>query len=168
MVLLGCRWLGDGAPSPAADRRLARAASAIHEAFPGAAPPMVVVSGGRRWGRTVEAVAMAEALVARGVAQDRIVLELLSLSTVENARFSAELLRAAGIRRAAVVTCDWHARRALRSFAAFGVEAFAVPAPSPGATAWTRLVRLAHETASEQLDAHLRRGAATITPRGAP
>lgn len=103
---------------------------------------------------------MAEGLVARGVPRDRIVLELLSLSTVENARFSAELLCAAGVRRAAIVTCDWHVQRALRSFQAFGIEAVAWPAPSPGVERWAGLRRGAAELCSELLDARIRPAAA--------
>lgn len=165
-MLLGCRWLGDGAPSPAAGRRIDRAAQAVLAAEDAARrPTLIVASGGRRWGRTVEAVAMAEALVARGVARDRIVLELLSLSTVENARFSAELLRAAGVRRAAIVTCDWHVQRALRSFEAFGIEAIAWPAPSPTVEGWARLRRDAAELCSELLDARIR-PATALTLRG--
>src|SRR5688572_1997964 len=202
VVLLGCRWLGDGAPSPAARRRVDRAAAAVLAADRVAAgwstadratadratadratadratadratagdaaqpPGLIVVSGGRRWGRTVEAVAMAEALVARGVMRERIVLELLSLSTVENARFSAELLRAAGVRRAAIVTCDWHVQRALRSFEAFGIEAVAWPATSPAVERWARLRRDAAERCSELLDAHIRAAAAPTMLRG--
>jgi uncharacterized SAM-binding protein YcdF (DUF218 family) len=173
VVLLGCRWLGDGAPSPAARRRIDRAAAAVlvpvdraEAEMAGSRPGLIVVSGGRRWGRTVEAVAMADALVARGVARDRIVLELLSLSTVENARFSAELLRAAAVRRAAIVTCDWHVQRALRSFEAFGIDAVAWPATSPAVERWARLRRDALERCSELLDAHVRRAAAPSMLRG--
>lgn len=169
VVVLGCRLLEGGVPSPAAERRIAGGAAAFHRSVAdGGAPPLVVASGGRRWGREVEAVAIAEALAALGVPRDRIALELFSLSTVENARYTAEILRAQGIRRAAVVTCDWHIPRALRSFAAFDVEAFAWPAPSPAATGWTWLQRRAHEACSELLDAHLREASrrATTGARG--
>lgn len=152
VVVLGCRIDEAGSPSAAAARRIARGAAAYHAV----GDPLVVASGGRRWGRTVEAIAIADALAALGVPRSRIALELFSLSTVENARFSAEMLRAAGARRVAVVTCDWHTPRALRSFAAFGVEATPWPAPSPGTDAWTRARRRAHEACSELLDAHLR------------
>ena len=157
VVVLGCRLLDGGVPSPAAQRRIAEGAAAFHRSVAvGGTPPLVVASGGRRWGREVEAVAIADALAALAVPRDRIALELFSLSTVENARYTAEILRAHGIRRAAVVTCDWHIPRALRSFAAFDVEAFACPAASPAATRWTWLQRRAHEACSELLDAHLR------------
>jgi len=134
----------------------APAGTAAGAAIPAAGPPLVVASGGRRWGAAVEAVVMADALTGLGVPRACIALELSSLTTVENARFSAELLRAAGLRRAVVVTCDFHAARALRSFAAYGVEAVAWPAVTPATTTWSWGRRLAQEACSELLDARLR------------
>jgi uncharacterized SAM-binding protein YcdF (DUF218 family) len=55
--------------------------------------------------------------------------ETLARNTCENARFSAAILRHAGIRRAYVVTHAWHMRRALLSFADIGYPV--VPAPLP-------------------------------------
>ncbi len=55
-------------------------------------------------------------LVAAGVPKDAITLECDSVSTKENAEFTARLLRAAGVKRAIVVTSWYHSRRALCCF----------------------------------------------------
>ena len=55
-------------------------------------------------------------------------LEERSASTMENARYSAEILRSHGVRRIYLVTHAWHMQRALMAFESVGVEA--VPAPT--------------------------------------
>jgi uncharacterized SAM-binding protein YcdF (DUF218 family) len=55
--------------------------------------------------------------------------ESASRNTWENARNSAALLRAAGIRSVFLVTHAWHMRRALIAFRHFGLQA--TPAPVP-------------------------------------
>jgi uncharacterized SAM-binding protein YcdF (DUF218 family) len=52
-----------------------------------------------------------------------------SRDTWENARDSAAILQAAGIRSVFVVTHAWHMRRALVAFRRFGLQA--TPAPVP-------------------------------------
>lgn len=53
--------------------------------------------------------------------------ERRSRSTLENARFSAEILSAAGIERVLLVTHAWHMPRARRAFEAAGLEVVAAP-----------------------------------------
>jgi uncharacterized SAM-binding protein YcdF (DUF218 family) len=137
IVVLGCRVHEDGQPSEAARRRAQTAASAFHELGARA----VVASGGRRWSGVTEADALADMLVHFGVPRKAIVRELCSLSTIENAAYSAELLRAAGISRIAVVTCDWHLSRALACFESVGITAEGIPAEAPLTTASRRAKR---------------------------
>ena len=80
-----------------------------------------------------------------------------SLTTWENAKFSAEILKPEGITRVYVVTHPWHMRRALVAFRAAGLDA--VPAPTlpdqwpemrfseliPRASSWTRAYLAIHE-----------------------
>jgi uncharacterized SAM-binding protein YcdF (DUF218 family) len=157
LVVLGCKVSARGL-SPAAERRVATAAAAWRRG----GHPVVLASGGRRWGTVVEAVEMGRALTALGVPEDRIALELASLSTLENARFSAEILRGMGIGDAVIATCDWHAPRALRDFESFGLRVSGVLAVSPRVAGWARLRRDAREACSEALDARLRPALAHI------
>ncbi|SPA10706.1 conserved membrane hypothetical protein [Cupriavidus taiwanensis] len=78
----------------------------------------VVVSGGQDFGlRCVEADIMADYLVARGVAADRVIREGRSTSTEENLVFSRRLLEGQGVDAndpVVVVTSDFHVRRAVK------------------------------------------------------
>jgi uncharacterized SAM-binding protein YcdF (DUF218 family) len=94
----------------------------------------------------VEADVMALELARRGVPAGVIVRERVSLSTRDNARFSAEVLSRRGIVAAAVVTSDWHLPRAVALFRRAGVLAFGVPAPNLAAVrATTRFYRAGRE-----------------------
>src|SRR5262249_30489336 len=112
IVVLGCRPGESDRSEAALTRRAERAARAFHEHRARA----VIASGGRRWRGISEAELLAERLTAFGVPREAVVRELCSLSTLENAWYSAELLRAGSFTRPAVVTCDWHLPRALACF----------------------------------------------------
>jgi uncharacterized SAM-binding protein YcdF (DUF218 family) len=78
----------------------------------------------------VEAAAMRDALTHLGVPASRILLETSSLTTAENARQTASLLRREGIGRIVLVTNHWHMRRAAANFRLCGVQVTPLPAPS--------------------------------------
>ncbi|HEY1691315.1 MAG TPA: YdcF family protein [Polyangiaceae bacterium] len=137
IVVLGCRVMLDeeGRLAGALGRRV-RAAARAYEERAGEGT-LVLVCGGRHWGGTVEADAMARELGRLGVPESAIVRERCSLSTRENARYAAATLARRGIERVAIVTCAWHLARAVALFRARGlhvegVHAGAAPAP------WTR------------------------------
>ncbi|MBM4356512.1 MAG: YdcF family protein [Deltaproteobacteria bacterium] len=134
IVALGCR-VRDGRPSPALARRLALAARA-HAAH---VSTRILASGGRVWDGVREAEVMAAQL--RILAPDAEVwLEPRSHSTVENALFSAELLRARGIDGVMLATCRWHLPRALAAFRRTGLVVAAPPSTwleGPAATPLT-------------------------------
>ncbi|BDB22687.1 YdcF family protein [Cupriavidus sp. P-10] len=106
----------------------------------------VVVSGGQDFGlRCVEADIMADYLVARGIAPDKVFREGRSTSTEENLVFSRRLLEGQGVDGASaivVVTSDFHVRRAVGIARKAGsVEAFGVGAVTPSYlrfNAWLR------------------------------
>ncbi len=162
IVVLGCRVASDGEPSDALRRRASWAAAAYRAGLGSA----IVPAGGRRWGAHVEAEAMRRWLVRNGVPDDRIFPELCSLTTVENAVFSASVLRRLGGRRAVVVTCSWHMPRALACFAAAGVPTVGVPAPPPPASMLTKVRRAVHEVLSGRLDRYNLERIAAIRARG--
>ncbi len=163
IVVLGCRIAASGRPTPPAARRAATGASA----YLAGVAPRVLVSGGRRWGSQIEARALGRAVVRAGVPAAAVVEELCSLSTFENAVFSAAILAGLGARRAAVVTCPWHMARALQSFRAAGVEAFAVPTGVAEMPRVQRLYLEVHERVCSALDARAMRRADLLTDTAA-
>ena len=127
IVVLGCRVHVGGVKTGAASRRTREAARTFHRVGARA----VIASGGRRWNGEAEADGLSELLVELGVPRRAIVRELCSLSTIENAAYTAELLRAAEFHRVGIVTCDWHLPRALACFESVGITAIGFPATSP-------------------------------------
>lgn len=154
IVVLGCRILSSGRPSAAAARRAATAARAYREGV----APYVIASGGRRWGSQIEARVLSGELRRAGVPERAILQDLWSLTTYENAIFSAALLRRLEGRRAAVVTCSWHMGRALQNFRHAGVEACALPVPDVPPRLLVSTYRAAHEVVSRWLDGRAMRG----------
>lgn len=126
IIVLGCALVFAGGRLTGA---LARRVDAGVRTFVSAgAEPVVIVTGGRAWDGTVEADGMQAALVERGIPLAKIVRERCSLSTRENARFTARVLRRHGLSRVAVVTCFWHLPRASALFRAEGLAVTGVPA----------------------------------------
>jgi len=137
ILVLGARVRAGGAPGPALRRRIDAGAAAASR-WPDA---LVVACGGRGWDGLIEADVIARALVARGVDPERIARDRLSLTTIENLREGVALARTRrSCERIAVVTCDWHAARALAIARALGIEAIAHVARAP-AKSVTRSVR---------------------------
>jgi uncharacterized SAM-binding protein YcdF (DUF218 family) len=113
---------------------------------------LVVATGGRAWGGLVEADGMADELLRQGVPPDRIVRERLSLSTRDNARYTAAQLKKRGIERAIVVTCAWHLPRATALFRRQGLKVEGVGAVDVGASLATRVYRWGRERVAARLD----------------
>ena len=89
----------------------------------------VLACGGNPGPPHVEAFAttMQRVLAASGVPPESIWTETRSLSTYENARFAAELLRAKGIAKIALITEAYHMPRAERCFRKQGLQVVAAP-----------------------------------------
>ena len=87
IVVLGCK-VGELGLSPAAERRVERAAALWHAGV----APRIVVSGGKRWAGITEAEAFARRLTELGVQPDLIECELQSHTTRENMLFTRAML----------------------------------------------------------------------------
>jgi uncharacterized SAM-binding protein YcdF (DUF218 family) len=149
IVVLGCRLLPDGTLSSAGRRRVQRGL----EAYAAGVAPVVIVTGGPRWGGVREADAMREALLAAEVPEGHVIAEPRARSTRENAYYTARLPELGGARTVAVVTCAWHLPRAVRNFRAAGLDPIGLPARPPAAGPLTRTRRRVHEIVSSCLDA---------------
>lgn len=148
IVVLGCVLEAPGRLGAAASRRVERARLAYEDGV----AERIVVSGGRRWFGVSEAEAYRNELWAGGVPREHVLMELCSLSTAENAAFSAELFRRHGWQHAALVTCDWHMPRALSCFARAGLVCRPLPARSPRVNPLGSLSRGIRERMSAVVD----------------
>lgn len=159
IVVLGCRVLPSGRATTAAARRAARAAQGYVEGV----APYVIASGGRRWGELIEADMLHRELLRGGVPHEAITRELWSLTTHENAIFSAEILRRRGARKVAIVTCDWHVDRAIANFRAAGVDAWPLPSTGLRRGIMGEAYRFGHERICTWLDARAMKRADALT-----
>lgn len=97
---------------------LAERVEAAARLFHAGGAPKVIATGGITAGATIpEAVAVAEALRARGIPD--VIVERASRTTVENARFTAALLPPGAT--VWLVTQPFHGRRAARVFRTAGL-----------------------------------------------
>ena len=107
--------LGSGSPGSVASPTLvARLNLALHDSKKNAGA-VVLVSGGRSFRTISEAQVMATYLREQGLAKERILLEEASTSTLENLRFSAQVLADAGFPTSTpihLITSDFHTLRA--------------------------------------------------------
>ncbi len=125
-----------------------RRAAELHHA--GAAPWILVTGGGPSPTGTSEAGWFAEALVAHGVAPERIVADHQARHTGENVRFGMDRLADAGLapQRAVLVSWPLSARRCLATFTRHHpeVRVDSAPAGPPPGLCWparSRAVRAA-------------------------
>ncbi len=124
IVVLGARVQDDGEASPTLRARAEHGA----ELFKLGLAPMLFFSGGIGDFEPSEASVAAKVAIAAGVPQERCVLEEKSHSTRENARFTAELLRARGITEVIVVSDPYHLFRARWLFEREGLTVTTSPA----------------------------------------
>lgn len=143
LVVLGAALRPDGRPRPALARRIETAARRFAE---GAAPLVLVTGGARPAGRMTEAAAMHAALVEQGVPPGAILVEDRARDTVDNARLSIPMLRAAGVERAWIVTDRVHMPRALAIFRLMGMPCRGAPCAGPAG--WPGALYRARETAA--------------------
>ena len=124
-----------------------RSAFAVREYQHGGYKRIIVTGGG---GVPPVAPSMKHYLVAAGIDEKLIETEVKSGSTLENAQFTAHMLLGER-RRVALVTSDYHMRRAARMFEKQGIQVIRRPYPDAAARAqlWSRRWEIAYELAVE-------------------
>jgi uncharacterized SAM-binding protein YcdF (DUF218 family) len=106
VVMGAAQW--DGRPSPVLQGRLDRALQLWRDG----AAPLVVVTGGKQPGdRTTEASTGAQYLIANGVPDRAVLLEVQGTSTWESLAAARRFLRPLGVDRVIVVSDSYHLLR---------------------------------------------------------
>jgi uncharacterized SAM-binding protein YcdF (DUF218 family) len=144
IIVLGSPADDDGNPTP---NQLALVTEAVHEYDRGVAPRLIL-SGGAAHNHFVEARVMARAAEAQGVPESAIVVEGEALNTIQNACYSARIMKAHGWHSAEVVSSAFHLPRAGMIFSRLPLEwrAHAAPPltpPSPIASGAREMIETA-------------------------
>ena len=122
LIVLGCKVNGT-TPSLMLRQRLDTAVDYL-VTHPDAA---VIVTGGQGNGESItEAACMYDHLIAAGIARERILLEDRSTSTMENLRFSMELMEPDA--SVAIVSNEFHLYRAGQMAQSLGLDPTLIPA----------------------------------------
>jgi uncharacterized SAM-binding protein YcdF (DUF218 family) len=131
IIVLGTKADSDGNPSPAMQARITEA---VREYEHGVAPRLIVTGGAAHNG-FVEARVMARAAHAQGIPESAIYAESEAMDTIQNACYSARIMKAHGWHSAEVVSSASHLPRAAMIFSRLPMEwrMHAAPPLSPSA-----------------------------------
>lgn len=89
----------------------------------------ILLSGGQVYEDTgAEAKIARRILIDLGVPEEQILVETRSVNTTQNARYSAEILRAQGLTQPILVTSAFHMKRAVLNFEKQGIDVVPYPA----------------------------------------
>lgn len=89
----------------------------------------ILLSGGQVYEDTgAEAKIARRILIDLGVPEEQILVETRSINTTQNARYSAEILRAQGLTQPILVTSAFHMKRAVLNFEKQGIDVVPYPA----------------------------------------
>lgn len=110
------------------ERAVARVDTAAHLYQAGRAP-LIFVSGAFLEGELSEAQVMANALHDQGIPERAVIIESESLTTRQNALYTARELRERNIHTVLVVTSALHMPRAMAAFRKQGFDPIAAPSP---------------------------------------
>ncbi len=126
IIVLGAWVDADGNPTPT---QLARVTEGVHEYERGVAPRLILTGGPTHHGY-VEARVMARTAEAEGIPKSAIFMEPDAMDTIQNACYSARMMRQHGWRSAEVITSAYHLPRTGILFSRLPVEWRLHAAPS--------------------------------------
>lgn len=97
---------------------------------------LVIVTGAAVYNKFVEAIVMKRYLIANGIDKNKIRLETKARNTIENAKFSTNILRNLKIKNVVVITSEYHQKRAKKIFDCYEINCAVV---APQLTFWAFL-----------------------------
>lgn len=126
ILVLGAQVMGDGTPSVALERRLETALAVYREQ-----PRFVIGCGGQGADEPApEGEVMRLWLVAHGCREEDTAAECSSVNTRENLVNAKAIMQQHGLKKALIVTSDYHVPRALALARQEGIEATGRGSPS--------------------------------------
>jgi len=143
-LVLGAGVYADGEPSPILEGRLETALALFRAGKVG----WFLVSGDNRAHNYNEPQAMRKWLIRRGVPVERVVSDYGGRRTYDSLKRAQAVF---GVRRAVVVTSDFHLPRALYLARGMGLDALGVPSPTSDLTLRTRTGFMAREFVARNL-----------------
>jgi uncharacterized SAM-binding protein YcdF (DUF218 family) len=145
IIVLGCNIGSLERPSPCMEARSAHAAELYRRGL----ASYVIASGGPSHPETTEAAELARLLERDGVPSERIVLEDRALNTIQNVRYSAQIMDERGWDTAILVTEPFHIRRAALVARDFGLEVW--PSPAVRSPNWDSIPARAYNLSRDAL-----------------
>lgn len=118
IIVLGTPADSDGNPTP---EQLARVTEGVREYERGVASKLIL-TGGPAHNRFVEAEVMANAAAAQGIPPSAILVETRAKDTIQNACYSAHLMKMHGWSSAEVISSPYHLARAAMIFSHTSLE----------------------------------------------
>jgi len=126
IIVLGAQVKPDGALSEMLRRRLVRARDEYV-----AHPQLIIACGAQGPNEPVaEGIAMRDWLITQGVPAGHVLAETQSYNTRENLLNAKAMMEERGLRRALVVTSDYHVGRAMDMCRRLGIEAWGAGSPT--------------------------------------
>lgn len=125
IIILGAAVWSEGVPSPTLRQRIKTASLAAKQMQ----SAIVICSGGVGRHPPSEAEVMMDGLLRSGIEKGRIFLESSSHSTLDNAKFSIEIMKKHNATLAYVVTDAYHITRAVLTFRTLGMPAKGIASP---------------------------------------
>jgi uncharacterized SAM-binding protein YcdF (DUF218 family) len=132
IVVLGCAVWGQE-PSPALKERIDKASELYQKGY----AERIIASGGRGYGEELsEAATIKKMLVKRGIPKKNIIEENNSTNTVENLKFSKQIMKKQNFDTAIIVTNYFHMYRASMITHDLSMTASFAKAPMPKSPAY--------------------------------
>ena len=145
ILVLGCNIGSPEQPSPCMTARAGHAADLYRQSLAG----YVIATGGPTYPGTTEASQLARLLERDGVPAEHVVLEDRALNTIQNVRYSAEIMAEHGWDSAILVTEPFHIRRATLVAEDFGLRVW--PSPAVRSSNWDTPLARAYTLARDAL-----------------
>lgn len=138
VIVLGAPPAAPDVPGPVLERRIDHAVGVFRQRR----AAFLVVSGGAVGPPPAEAEIMRTLALAKGVPNERIIVEDQARNTFENALYTGLIMRRRGWRRAIVVTDAFHLPRSLFVFRRLGLDVDGDAVRARAAETWRLRLRL--------------------------